>query len=312
MRSRLLVGLLIHAMAAGLSTAAGPPLSGEVRVDGSSTVYLITEAMATQFKALHPNVNLSVGISGTGGGFKKFAAGEIDINDASRPIRPAEAQQCQMHGIDYLELQVAWDGLAVVIHPENTWARKLTLEQLKKIWHPNSGAIRNAVTWSDVDPAWPREEIRLFGPGPDSGTFDFFTEAVNGKEKVIRTDYTASEDDNNLVQGIARNKYAIGFFGVAYYEANKQSLAAVAVAGPKGEGADYVFPEAKEVLARRYPLSRPLYLYVRTSALERPALKEFVQFYLRRSDLVSAANYVPLTVAQQRKEQLKLEKLAAK
>ncbi len=288
------------------ATGAGKPLLGEIKVDGSSTVYLITEAMATQFKKLHPGVNLSVGISGTGGGFKKFAAGETDINDASRPIKAAEAQQCKINGIHYVELQVGWDGIAVVINPQNDWARQLTLEQLRKIWHPTTDSFKGAKYWSDVEPSWPHEEIQLYGPGPDSGTFDFFTEAVNGKEKLIRTDYTASEDDNNLVQGVARNKYAIGYFGVAYYEANKKMLDAVAVAAKKGEA--YVLPEPKEVLTRRYPLSRPLFLYVRASALERPAVQEFVGFYLRRSDLVRSAKYVPLTALQQRQEQRKLEK----
>jgi len=302
---RRILTLLALLGLAGRAGAAGP-MTGEVKIDGSSTVYLITEVMATHFKNLHPDVNLTIGVSGTGGGFKKFAAGETDINDASRPIRPAEAQQCKAHGIDYLELQVGWDGIAVVIHPQNDWARTLTLEQLRKIWHPNTESFKNARSWSDVEPGWPREEIRLYGPGPDSGTFDFFTEAVNGKEKLIRTDYTASEDDNNLVQGIARNKYALGFFGVAYYEANKKSLSAVALAASPGEA--YALPEARNVLARRYPLSRPLYLYVRTAALDRPAVREFVGFYLRRSDLVREARYIPMTALQQRKEQLKLER----
>jgi phosphate transport system substrate-binding protein len=305
-----LAALTLAALFCSAATAQQSKLSGEIRVDGSSTVYLITEAMATQFKTLHPGVSLTVGISGTGGGFKKFAAGEIDLNDASRPITSAEIQQCKTTGIHYLELQVGWDGLAVVIHPENTWARQMSLEQLKKIWHPNNGSFKNARTWNEVDASWPAEEIKLYGPGPDSGTFDFFTEAVNGKPKVIRTDFTASEDDNNLVQGVARNRYAMGYFGVAYYEANKQTLTAVALAGKKGE--DYVLPDAKHVLSRSYPLSRPLYLYVRTTALERPAVQEFVSFYLRRSDLVQAAKYVPMTALQQRKEQVKLEKALGK
>ena len=302
------------ALTAALLVAAAPAcagdknVAGEIKVDGSSTVYLITEAMATQFKQLHPRVNITVGISGTGGGFKKFAAGEIDISDASRKIKDAEAQKCKDNGIAFTELQVAWDGLAVILHKDNTWATKMTLDQLKKIWHPDTGDFKHAKTWRDVDPSWPNEEIQLYGAGPDSGTFDYFTEAVNGKEKLIRTDYRASEDDNNTVQGVARNKYAIGFLGVAYYEVNKGTLTAAALADKKG---NHVLPEAKTVLSRQYPLSRPLYIYVKDGSLKRPEVAEFTKFYLRRSDLVSAAKYVPLSALQQRLEQKKLEKALA-
>lgn len=299
-----MAGLLELMISCGL--AGGDKLSGEIKIDGSSTVYLITEAMATQFRKVHPSVNMTVGIAGTGGGFKKFGAGETDINDASRPIKPAEAAKCKENGIDYLELQVAWDGLAVIINKENDFASKLTVEQLKKIWHPNSADFRNAKKWSDVDASWPAEEIKLYGPGPDSGTFDYFTEVINGKEKVIRNDYGASEDDNNIINGVLRNRYAMGFLGLAYYEAHKDKLnvAAIAAKGSK----DYVLPTSENVLAKKYaPLGRPLFLYVKTNSLKRPEVREFTTFYLRRSDLVEAVKYVPLSSLQQLKERRKLE-----
>ncbi len=283
----------------------GPPLTGEIKVDGSSTVYLITEAMATYFKRLHPRVNLSIGISGTGGGFKKFASGEIDISDASRPIKKQEAEKCARQGIDFLELQVAWDGLAVIINKDNTWATKMTVAQLKKIWHPDSATFKNARTWKDVDPSWPEQPLQLYGPGPDSGTFDYFTEVINGKEKVCRLDYGASEDDNNVINGIISNKYALGYLGVAYYEAHKDKLQAVAVAA--GQGKEYVLPSPENVLGRRYkPLGRPLFIYLKKDALQRPVVREFVQFYLRRSDLVAEVKYVPLSFRQQYNERQKL------
>lgn len=281
-------------------------LRGEIKADGSSTVYLITEGMATNFKKLHPGVNITVGISGTGGGFKKFASGETDISDASRAIKPAEIEACKKNGVDYLELQVAWDGLAVVIHKENDWAAKMTVEQLKKIWHPDTPTFKNAKKWSDVDSSWPDQPIKLYGPGADSGTFDYFTEVINGKEKVTRTDYEASEDDNVLVTGVERNKYALGYFGMAYYEAHKDKLRAVAVKGPKSE--DYVLPSAETVLGKKYvPLSRPLFIYVKKDSLKRSEVQEFTRFFQRRNDIVSQVKYVPLSAFQQAKEKKKLE-----
>lgn len=282
------------------------PLNGEIKVDGSSTVYLITEAMASNFKKHHPDVRITVGISGTGGGFKKFAGGETDLSDASRPIRPVEIEACKKSGIDYLELQVGWDGLTVVVHPGNTWAQQLTVEQLRKMWHPDSSAKR----WSDVEPAWPAEEIRLFGAGPDSGTFDYFTEVINGKEKLSRRDYEASENDNVTVQGVTGSKYALGYFGLAYYEENKDKLAAVAVAAKPG--GPYVLPSRVAVLDRTYqPLSRPLYVYVKKASLKRPEVQEFLRFYLRRDDLVRAAKYIELNARQRFQEQQKLDKALA-
>lgn len=296
------LALTCTAAAIGFSApaAVAQQIKGEIKADGSSTVYLITEAVATQFKRLHPGVNITVGVSGTGGGFKKFAAGETDVSDASRPIKPGEAEACKRNGIEFTEIQIAWDGLAVVINKENNWATKMTVEQLKKIWHPDSAAKR----WSDVDPSWPNEPIKLYGPGADSGTFDYFTEAVNGKEKVTRTDYTASEDDNVLVTGVERNKYALGYFGLAYLEAHRDKLTAVQI---KGKGPEYVYPNQETVLTNKYPLSRPLFIYVKHDSLKRDEVTEFCRFFLRRMDLVSQVKYVPLSALQQTRERRKLD-----
>jgi phosphate transport system substrate-binding protein len=289
--------LSVAALAAPVGLGQDSKLSGSIKADGSSTVFLITEAMAANFNKLHPNVKISVAFSGTGGGFKKFANGETDISNASRAIKSAEAEKCKEKGINYVELQVAWDGLAVVINPENTWARKMTVEQLKKIWHPNSDKFKNAKTWKDVDPSWPDEEIKLFGAGADSGTFDYFTEAINGKEKVIRPDFTPSEDDNVIANGVIRNKYAMGFFGVAYYVNNKDKLGVVAVENPKDK--ESYLPTPDNVISKKYqPLSRPLFIYVRTDSLKRGEVQEFVNFYVRRNDIVRTVNYVPLNAVQ--------------
>ncbi|MCI0642552.1 MAG: PstS family phosphate ABC transporter substrate-binding protein [Gemmataceae bacterium] len=296
-----LAALVLGAVAlSGL--AQDSKLKGEIKIDGSSTVYLITEAMATHFKKLHPGVNISVGISGTGGGFKKFAAGETDISDASRAIKDAEAKKCKENNIEFTELQIAWDGLAVIINKDNNWATKMTVEQLKKIWHPDSKAQK----WSDVDPKWPAMDIKLYGAGPDSGTFDYFTEAINGKEKVSRTDYVASEDDNTTINGVLANKGAMGYLGVAYYEAHKQKLGIVAVA-PKA-GADYVLPTNENVLSKKYsPLGRPLFIYVKNASLKREEVRGFVQFYNRRGDIVGEAKYVPLSSIQQLQQRKRLD-----
>lgn len=298
--------LTVAALAAPLSLGQDSKLSGSIKADGSSTVYLITEGMATQFNKLHPNVKISVAFSGTGGGFKKFASGETDISDASRAIKPQEAAKCKENGVAFIELQVAWDGLAVIINPENTWARKLTVEQLKKIWHPNTDSFKNAKTWKDVDPSWPDEELKLYGAGTDSGTFDYFTEAINGKEKVIRPDYTPTEDDNVTVNGVIRNKNAMGFLGVAYYEQSKGKLAVVAVQNPKTKG--YELPTAENVLGKKYaPLSRPLYIYVKTTSLKRDEVREFVGMYMRSPEVVRRVGYVPMNALQSLRERKKLD-----
>ncbi|MCS7046746.1 MAG: PstS family phosphate ABC transporter substrate-binding protein [Gemmataceae bacterium] len=299
----LSVGTALTLAAAGSSLAAGDDkLVGSIKADGSSTVYLITEAMASKFTKLHPGVKISVAFSGTGGGFKKFASGETDIANASRPIKPAEAEKCRENGITFTELQVAWDGLAVVIHPENTWAKRLTVEQLRKIWHPDS----KPTNWSDVDPTWPKQPIKLYGAGSDSGTFDYFTEVVNGKEKVIRTDYTPAEDDNITVQGVARNQYAIGFFGVAYFEQNRSKLAVVEVMNPKTK--QYVAPTPEAVIKGEYlPLSRPLFIYVKNSSLKRPEVREFVRYYLQNSEIVRSSGYVPMSSVQAFQQRKRLD-----
>jgi len=294
--------LVLAGLAMASSFGRADDLKGEIKIDGSSTVYLISEAMATNFKKEHANVNVSVGISGTGGGFKKFMAGETDINDASRAIKPAEADGCKKAGIDYVDFQVAWDGITVVIHPENTWAKKMTVAQLKKIWHPEMKAQK----WSDVDPSWPKEEIKLFGPGPDSGTFDYFTEVINGQEKLTRVDYEANQNPDVLVKGVAGNKFALGYFGLAYYEDNKAKLAAVAVAAK--DGGDFVLPSKETVLNKSYqPLSRPLFIYVKKTSFKRPEVQEFVKFYLRRNDLVEQAKYIQTTTRQRNEQQDKFE-----
>ncbi|MBM4067374.1 MAG: PstS family phosphate ABC transporter substrate-binding protein [Planctomycetes bacterium] len=303
-RLLLIVGIASLAALAwsGMGLAGDSALKGEIKIDGSSTVYLISEAAATRFRKLHPKVNITVGIGGTGGGFKKFYNGETDISDASRRIKPNEVDECKKMGIEYVELQVAWDGLAVVIHKENDWATKMTVEQLKKIWHPDTAAKK----WSDVDPNWPAEEIKLYGPGPDSGTFDYFTEVINGKERLSRRDFVADENDNALVQGVARNKTALGYFGLAYFEANKDKLQVVAVKG-KGQK-DYVIPTQKSVLEGDYtPLGRPLFIYVKKASLARPEIREFADYYTRRcKDLAEAVKYVPLDNRQQIRERKKL------
>lgn len=263
-------------------------VSGEVKIDGSSTVYPITEAVAEEFIATNPDVRVPVGVSGTGGGFKKFIAGETDINDASRKIKAEEAEAAKTAGIEYEELEVAYDGLSVLVNPENTWVDSLTVEELKKIWEPNS-TVKN---WSDVRAEWPAEPIKFYAPGTDSGTFDYFTETINGESGAIRQDFTASEDDNILVQGIAGDKNAIGFFGFAYYEENQDKLKLVKIDNGKGP----VEPSFESIQDGSYaPLSRPLYIYVNKASLAKPEVKTFVQFYIESAkELAPAVGYIAL------------------
>ncbi len=235
-----------------------------IQVDGSSTVYPITEAVAEDFKTEQPGVRVTVGLSGTGGGMKKFVAGEIDICDASRPIKDAESAACKASGIEYIELEVAFDGLSVVVNPENDWGDCITVEQLKAIWQPESTVQK----WSDLNPEWPSEPIKLYGPGTDSGTFEYFTEAIVGEARKSRADYSPSEDDNMLVTGVAGGKYALGYFGYAYYEENKDRLKLLGI--DNGDG-NCVKPSVEAVRNGTYkPLSRPLYIYVNKKALQRP------------------------------------------
>ena len=277
---------------AGTDATSGAALSGTVMIDGSSTVFPISQACAEEFGKLHGDVKVVVGTSGTGGGFKKFVLGETDINDASRPIKQQEIDACQENDIEFLELTVAIDGLSVMVNPQNEFVSALTTEQLKKIWAPDS----TVELWSDVDPAWPRKEIKLYGPDTDSGTFDYFTEVICGEGGASRSDYTPSTDDNVLVKGIAGDKYSLGYFGYAYYVENKDKLKAVGIA----EGSDAsraVVPEAKSIEDGKYtPLSRPLFLYVNKASLAKPHVRAFLEFYLREGQkLVGEVGYVKLS-----------------
>jgi phosphate transport system substrate-binding protein len=263
-----------------------------VKVDGSSTVYPITEAVAEEFqKAKKNQVNVTVGISGTGGGFKKFCRGEIDISDASRPILEKEMADCKSAGIEYFELPVAFDALTIVVNPKNAFIRQLTVAELKKMWEP--AAQGKVMRWSQVNPAWPDAPVKLFGPGADSGTFDYFTEAVVGKAKSSRGDFTASEDDNVLVQGVARDANALGYFGFAYYIENKDKLKAVPVVNGNGQA---VMPSLEAVIKGSYqPLSRPIFIYVNAKSLGKPEVRDFVQYYLENgAKLAQEVKYVPL------------------
>lgn len=270
------------------TTTETAAVSGEVKIDGSSTVYPITEAVAEEFIVTNPDVRVPVGVSGTGGGFKKFIAGEIDINDASRSIKTEEAEAAKAAGVEYEELEVAYDGLSILVNPENTWVDSLTVAELKKIWEPNS-TVKN---WSDVRAEWPAEAIKLYAPGTDSGTFDYFTETINGESGAIRQDFTASEDDNILVQGIAGDKNAIGFFGFAYYEENQDKLKLVKIDNGNGP----VEPSFETIQDGSYaPLSRPLYIYVNKASLAKPEVKTFVQFYIESAkELAPAVGYIAL------------------
>lgn len=263
-----------------------------VKIDGSSTVYPITEAVAEEFQKLKKgDVKVTVGISGTGGGFKKFCRADTDISDASRPILKKEIDVCKENNVEYIELPVAYDGLAVLVNPKNTWVKSFTVADLKKMWEP--AAQGKVMTWKDVRPEWPDAKLKLFGPGADSGTFDYFTEAINGKSKSSRGDFTASEDDNVLVQGIAGDKNAMGYFGLAYYEENKGKLKVVPVINPAGKE---ITPSLETVKDGTYaPLSRPLFIYINKKSIEKPEVKEFVEYYLKNAAKLSKeVKYVPL------------------
>jgi len=281
-------------------------LKGSVRVDGSSTVFPISEAMAEEFQKVEADVRVTVGISGTGGGFKKFGTGETDISNASRPIKPSEVELCSKNGIEYIELPVAYDGLAVLVNPKNDWASYITTVELKKIWEPAAqGVIKK---WSDVRPGWPDKELHLYGAGVDSGTYDYFTEAIVHQEHSSRGDFTSSEDDNVLVQGIANDELALGFFGYAYYVENQAKLKLLPVDdGEDGNGKGPIAPSFETGMNGTYqPLSRPIFVYVNKKSLARPEVAAFVEFYLKNaSRLVKEVGFIPLpdkayTLAQRR------------
>ena len=264
-----------------------------VKVDGSSTVYPVTEAVAEEFQKSKKNaIRATVGVSGTGGGFKKFCRGEIDISNASRPILKSEMDECAKLGIRYFELPVAFDALTVVMNPKNTFLKQITVAELKKLWEP--AAQGKVMRWNQVNPAWPDQPVKLFGAGSDSGTFDYFTEAIVGKAKSSRGDYTASEDDNVLVQGVAQDVNAIGYFGFAYYAENVSRLKSVPIIEKAGKSA--VAPSMETVLNGTYqPLARPIFIYVNEKSYQNPAVKEFVEFYMRHgSKLSREVKYVPL------------------
>jgi phosphate transport system substrate-binding protein len=273
----------------GTATTAAAQL---VKVDGSSTVFPVTEAVAEDFqKAKKGSMKVTVGISGTGGGFKKFCRGETDISNASRPILKSEMEQCRTAGIEYIELPVAFDALTVVVHPKNTFIKQLTVAELKKMWEP---AAQGKVTrWNQVNPQWPDQPMKLFGPGADSGTFDYFTEAIVGKSKSSRGDFTASEDDNVLVQGVSRDVNGLGYFGYAYYVENKGKLKSVPIVNEKGKPVE---PSMEAVLAGTYsPLARPIFIYVNAKSLAKPEVREFTEYYMKNgAKLAKEVKYVPL------------------
>ena len=263
-----------------------------IKIDGSSTVFPIAEAVAEEFQiSKRGKVRVTVGIAGTGGGFKRFCRGETDVSNASRPILKEEMESCRKAGVKYLELPVAYDALTVVVNPKNTWVKSLTVADLKKMWEPS--AQGRVTRWNQIRPEWPNEPLVLFGPGADSGTFDYFTEAVNGKSKASRGDFAASEDDNVIVQGVESNKNALGYFGYAYYNANKDRIRAVPVVNKAGKE---VMPSIGAVNDGSYePLSRPLFIYVSEAASQRPEVRAFINFYLSDgAELAKEVGYVPL------------------
>ncbi len=264
-------------------------LKGVVEVDGSSTVSPVSEAVAEEFKKLHPKVNVLVGVSGSGGGFKRFVIGETDISNASRAIKSSEAKQAELNGITFAELRIGMDGLSVMVNPKNTFVDCLTTTELKKIWEPGS-LINN---WNQIRPTFPDHKLRLYGPGTDSGTFDFFTDEINGESGASRDDYTMSEDDNMVVQGISGDQYSLGYFGYAYYAANKDKLKVIGI--DSGEGC--ILPSEKTIDDASYkPLTRPLYIYVKKdSYANNQAVKEFVDFYMQEAGTLTAeVGYVPV------------------
>ncbi len=299
----VMTGLLVVALAAcgapktdaaqaeGTTEAAATEavkVEGEISIDGSSTVFPLAEAVAEEFGKENKDVRVTVGVSGTGGGFKKFAAGETDISNASRPIKQTEIDAAKANNIEFIELKVSFDGLTVIINKENDWAKEMTVDQLKQIWNPTS----TVKMWSDVNPAWPQEVIKLYAPGVDSGTFDYFTETINDEAGAIRPDFTASEDDNVLVQGVAGDKYALGFFGHSYYEENLDSLQAVSIDNGNGP----IAPTFDTIKSGEYaPLSRPLFIYVNKASLDKPQVRAYVEYFLTvAAELAPEVGFVSL------------------
>ena len=276
-------------------------LSGSITTDGSSTVFPIMEALAEEFGAIAGDVEITVDVSGTGGGFERFCNGETDLSNASRSIRDEEIEACAANGVSYYEFEIAYDGLSVLVNPENDWVSCLTVEQLNQIWMLDSTVTQ----WSDVDPSWPAEDIALYGPGTDSGTYDYFTAEINGEEGVSRQDYTPSEDDNVLVEGVAGDRNALGFFGYAYYEQNQDRLKLVEIDG----GSGCVAPSPETIQDGSYaPLSRPLYVYVKADSLTRPEVQEFLRYSLAEvTTFVAEVGYVASPGQVYLDDQAKLE-----
>ncbi len=281
-------------------------LQGKILVDGSSTVFPISEAAASQFMKQYPNVNIPVGSSGTGAGFRRFLRGETEISDASRPIKPEEFAAAVENGLEFVELPVAYDGLTIVVNPENDFVESITVEELRKIFTVAGSAKK----WSDVRAGWPEREIAIFAPGTDSGTFDYFSEVIAGDDGEIRNDISTSEDDNVLVTGVAGSPDAIGFFGVAYFEENRDKLRAVAVVDP--ETGQAVMPDADKIESGEYaPFSRPLFIYAKSDALRRPDVKRFISFYLDNAPkLATSKGYVslPAVIYERASENVKARK----
>lgn len=269
----------------------GAKAQSTIKIDGSSTVFPITEAMAEEFQTSKRGaVRVTVGISGTGGGFKKFCRGETDIQDASRPISTGEMEDCKKTGVKYVELPIAYDAIVVAVNPKNDWVSEITVDELKKMWEP--GAQGKITQWSQINPKWPTQNLKLFGAGSDSGTFDFFTEAIVGKAKSSRGDYTASEDDNTLVTGIGNDKFALGYVPLAYFDSNKAKMKPLAIVAPKGKA---TLPSRETVEKATYYLSRPIFIYVSEKSLAKPEVREFAEFYLKNSaKLVPEVKYVAL------------------
>ncbi|MEO6212448.1 MAG: PstS family phosphate ABC transporter substrate-binding protein [Vicinamibacterales bacterium] len=284
----------------GGETASQTTTQQVITADGSSTVFPVTEAVAEEFQKTNAGLRVTVGSSGTGGGFQKFCRNEIDLSDASRPIKPAEHESCAKAGIEYIELPIAYDGIAIVIHPKNTWVTSMTVAELKKLWEP--AAQGTVMRWNQIRPGWPNKEIHLFGAGVDSGTFDYFTEAVVGKEAQSRGDYTSSEDDNVIVQGVSGDELALGYFGYAYYEQNKDKLKLVAIDDvDPSNGAGPIAPSPETISGGTYrPLSRPIFIYPKVKALDRAEVKNFIDFYLTKGPaLAREVGYVALSDKEQ-------------
>lgn len=283
--------LTTSAFALAMGTVASAQLSGSVEIDGSSTVYPITEAVAEEFNAENPGVRVTVGISGTGGGFKRFVKGETDFSNASRPIKAKEADEASSNGIEFIEIPVAYDGLTIVVNPSNDWADELTVDQIKMMFVAKNQA--SVINWSDVDPSWPDIAIKFYAPGTDSGTFDYFKEVVAGKEESIRGDMSVSEDDNILVTGVAGDRGSIGFFGCAYYFENQDKVRAVPVVNSAGEA---TMPSAESIETGTYePFSRPLFIYVNKDSLAKPEVTAFSDFYFEVGpELTEEVGYVRL------------------